>query len=171
MLRIFDQTEEVSQKAEARRSASRKNSPTSSQESATPAKLTSPPLSIDDHAMSHLFTFWVGSGQNQGILWYVPDLLREESSAALQAASKALGLASMSGMQGISSLKRLAAESYGMALCAVNNALRDPALATTDSTLTAVMMLSTYEVRFPLPEIKTTKFNIPEDGHRENGKT
>jgi hypothetical protein len=111
--------------------------------------------------MSHLFTFWVGSTPNQGIFWYLPELLSKESSAALQTASKALGLASMSGMQGSLTLKRSAAESYGMALCATNDALRDPSLATTDSTLVAVMMLSTYEVRFPL-FIRTQKagFNI-----------
>lgn len=110
--------------------------------------------------MSHLFTFWVGSGQSQGILWYVPELLCKESSVALQAASRALGLASMSGMQETSNLGRSAAESYGMALCATNDALRDPALATTDSTLTAVMMLSTYEVRCSPLINKRTDFNI-----------
>jgi hypothetical protein len=170
MLRVFDQTEEVSQKVEARRRASRKNSPTSSQGSITPARLSPPPLSIDDHAMSHLFTFWVGSGQSQGILWYVPELLCKESSVALQAASRALGLASMSGMQETSNLGRSAAESYGMALCATNDALRDPALATTDSTLTAVMMLSTYEVRFS-PLIKKEQILIsPKDDNGKNGK-
>ena len=38
------------------------------------------------------------------------------------------------------------AEAYGIALCALNDAVSDSSTATSDATLTAVLLLSSYEV-------------------------
>ncbi|KAJ5947267.1 hypothetical protein N7466_000282 [Penicillium verhagenii] len=138
-LRIVDQTTEVSLKVQAHRKQS------------SPPRIPTPPISLDDHVMSHIFNYWVGTNQAQGaqgMIWYLPALLRKDPSPALRASITALGLASISGRQEqpIPKSSRLVVEAYGTALCAINDALKDPAMATSDSTLIAVSVLSLYEM-------------------------
>lgn len=97
--------------------------------------------------MAHLFTYFVGSGQEQGVFWHLPGLLAIDPSPALQASAKSLGLASMAGIEKLPILRRAASEQYCIALRATNAALQDPTLAKCDSTLLAVEILSTYEVK------------------------
>ncbi|KAL2830829.1 hypothetical protein BDW59DRAFT_158269 [Aspergillus cavernicola] len=145
---IYDQTEEVSKKAQARHTVARKSKSASpEQQPACLAGILPPPISNDDRALSHLFTYYVGTGEGRGMFWYVPDLLRTSPSPALQATMKALGMASMSRMQTMPDLRRPAAEEYSKALRATNDALRDPVLAKSDATLAAVAALGTYVVR------------------------
>jgi hypothetical protein len=154
-LRVYDQTQEVAQKAQARRAVARKSKSTSPGEGLStilerptpPARILSPPISNDDRAVAHLFTYFVGTAKKNGVYWYLSYLLKTESSPALQASVKALGLASMAGIEKMPTFKRASCEQYCIALRATNDALQDPILAKSDSTLTAVAMLSTYEVR------------------------
>lgn len=146
-LRVYDQTQEVAQKARARQAGARKSKSTSPQQSAPPVEISPPPISDDDRAMSHIFTYWVGTDKNQGMLSFLPSLLHLTHSSAVEAAAKAVGFASMTGMQMMPQSKHSAQEAYGMALRATNNALQDPYLAKSDSTLVSVILLSYYEVR------------------------
>ncbi|KAJ5341491.1 hypothetical protein N7541_010615 [Penicillium brevicompactum] len=80
------------------------------------------------------------------MIWYLPDLLRKDPSPALRASITALGLASISGQQAIPKSNRSIVAAYGKALCVINDALRNPTTAISDSTLTAVSVLSLYEM-------------------------
>ncbi|KAI9928696.1 hypothetical protein MW887_001913 [Aspergillus wentii] len=126
-LRVYDQTKEVITR------------------SATVERIVPQPVSItnDDRAISHLFHYYVGTVQNPGVMSYLPALLSTDPSPALQATIKAIGLASIPRRP---ELKRLAAEQYGIALRATNNALRHPDSALSDSTLGAVFLLGGYEM-------------------------
>lgn len=134
-------------KAQARATLSRRpvttDQPTSPN---SPVDILPPPISHDERAMSHVFTYYVGTVQDQGSLWYLPKLLTTNPSSALQATIKAMGLASMARMQKLPKLRRAAGEEYSLALRTTNEALRDEVLAKSDSTLGAVILLSTYEV-------------------------
>ncbi|RAL03473.1 Zn(II)2Cys6 transcription factor [Aspergillus ibericus CBS 121593] len=137
-LRILDQSKEVAVKAQARRTASK--SPPADR---TTAPRTAPPISPDELAMSYIFTHLVGTTQSQGVMSYLLDLLHVDPSPALQATIKAVGLASLSRLP---ESRRAAGKEYTIALRATNDALRDPVSAKSDSTLGAVLLLSTYEM-------------------------
>ncbi|KAH8653680.1 hypothetical protein BX600DRAFT_440743 [Xylariales sp. PMI_506] len=146
-LRIYDQTEEVSNKVQGRHAVVPRQSKSASPEQpASPARIIPPPISDESRAISHFFTYYVGTSQDRGMFWYVPDLLKTSSSAALQATINAVAMASLSRMQNMPDLRLAAAEEYSKALSATNDALRDPVLAKSDSTLAAVASLSTYEL-------------------------
>ncbi|PYH67976.1 Zn(II)2Cys6 transcription factor [Aspergillus vadensis CBS 113365] len=153
VLRICDQTDEITVKVEGRGTIARKQrkSPSSSK-SPSPASILPPPTTIDDQVMSHIFTYYVGTTRVQGLLSYLPHLLSTDPSPALQATMKAAGLESMARINRLPELKRAAGEQYGKALIATNNALRDPVSAKSDSTLGAVILLGMYELNtFPSP--------------------
>ncbi|PWY71242.1 hypothetical protein BO83DRAFT_362616 [Aspergillus eucalypticola CBS 122712] len=122
VLRICDQTDEITVKVEGRGTIARKQrKPPSSSKSPSPASILPPPTTIDDQVMSHIFTYYVG-------------------------------LESMARINRLPELKRVAGEQYGKALIATNNALRDPVSAKSDSTLGAVILLGMYELNtFPNP--------------------
>ncbi|KAJ5610939.1 hypothetical protein N7510_007658 [Penicillium lagena] len=146
-LRVQNQTEEVTMKARARATLSRKPATTDRPTSPnSPVDILPPPISDDGRAMSHVFTYYVGTVQDQGSLWYLPKLLTTNPSSALQATIKAVGVASMARMHKLPKLRRAAVAEYGLALRATNEALRDEVLAKSDSTLGAVVLLSTYEM-------------------------
>ncbi|CAK39141.1 uncharacterized protein An05g01040 [Aspergillus niger] len=115
VLRICDQTDEITVKVEGRGTIVRKQrkSPSTGKPS-SPASISPPPTTIDDQVMSHIFTYYVG-------------------------------LESMARINRRPELKRAAGEEYGRALIATNNALRDPVSAKSDSTLGAVILLGMYE--------------------------
>ncbi|GFN19186.1 Zn(II)2Cys6 transcription factor [Aspergillus tubingensis] len=149
-LRFFDQTAAVTTKALARAASTRKasRSPTAdtAESSKTPPLIEGPTTHIQEQAMSHIFKYYVGTSQNPGILCYLPNLLRTDPSDALQATMKAIGLACMSRVYHRPELARSAAEEYSKALRATNTSLQDAVLATSDSTLGAVVTLSMYEI-------------------------
>lgn len=148
VLRICDQTDEITVKVEGRGTIARKQrKSSSSSKSPSPASILPAPTTIDDQVMSHIFTYYVGTTRVQGLLSYLPHLLSTDPSPALQATIKAAGLESMARINRLPELKRAAGEQYGKALIATNNALRDPASAKSDSTLGAVILLGMYEVR------------------------
>lgn len=101
---------------------------------------------MDEQVISYTFKRYVGDAQNRGLLSYLPKLLNEDSSFALHATIKAVGLASMSRAFSLPELKHSAGLEYSTALLATNHALRNPLVARADSTLAAVVLLSTYEV-------------------------
>ncbi|KAI2849988.1 transcriptional regulator family: Fungal Specific TF [Aspergillus niger] len=146
VLRICDQTDEITVKVEGRGTIARKQrkSP-STGNPPSPASISPPPTTIDDQIMSHIFTYYVGTTRVQGLLSYLPHLLSTNPSPALQATIKAAGLESMARINRRPELKRVAGEEYGRALIATNNALRDPVSAKSDSTLGAVILLGMYE--------------------------
>lgn len=96
--------------------------------------------------MSYMFTRYVGTQQSRGLLSYLPQVLREDPSPALKATIKAVGLASISRAHSLPDLKYAAGMEYSAALLATSRALQNAAAAKSDSTLAAVVMLSTYEV-------------------------
>lgn len=106
--------------------------------------LRPPPVSVDDRALSFMFKHYVGSVPNQGVLPYLPELLHKDPSPALQSTMKVVGIANMSMMP---ESRRSARQEYSIALRAINDALRDPVAAKSDSTLAAVLLVSVYEVR------------------------
>ncbi|KAJ5814929.1 Zn(II)2Cys6 transcription factor [Penicillium riverlandense] len=80
-----------------------------------------------------------------GMFPYIRHLLGTDPSPALQAAIKAIGLASMSNTRMSAELMRAARQEYSTALLATNRALQDRIQFKSDSTLAAVMLLSMYE--------------------------
>ncbi|KAJ5116565.1 hypothetical protein N7456_000913 [Penicillium angulare] len=149
-VRFFDQTKEVTSKARSRALAQKldKFPPARHHsESASPPSLISVswPNSLDDNAWSHVFTYFVGDEVNQGILAFLPELLRGGPSDGLQAIIKSLGLACVSRIHGHHEARRLSNEQYSIALRQTNKDLQDPITATADSTLAAVVLLSMYE--------------------------
>ncbi|KAJ5606209.1 C6 zinc finger domain protein [Penicillium lagena] len=92
-----------------------------------------------------MLKYYVGSTQIEGMLPYIPHLLDTDPSPALQAAIKAIGLASMSNARMSAELMRAARKEYSTALLATNSALQDPIQFKSDSTLAAVMLLGMYE--------------------------
>lgn len=152
-LRIHDQSNEIAAKAQAQsraRRGSRKSTklPTTVQSAALSESIPPAiPSSMDEQAIAYTFKRYVGTTQNRGLLSYLPLLLSEEPSPVLQATIRAVGLAGMSRALSLPELKYSAGLEYGTALLATNRALQDIAVAKRDSTLAAVVMLSTYEVR------------------------
>ena len=153
-LRIHDQSKEIVAKAQAQAQTDRRGVRRLAKSSATAAQsvtlaLSMPPAipsSLDERAMSYTFKRYVGTQQSRGLLSYLPQVLREDRSPALEATIKAVGLASMSRAHSLPELKYAAGLEYSAALLATNRALEDAVAAKSDSTLAAVVLLSTYEV-------------------------
>jgi hypothetical protein len=103
---------------------------------------------MDERAISYMFKIFVGTNQSRGVLACIPNLLGEDPSPALQATIKAVGMAGMSRVHSLPKMKYSAAVEYSTALRATNRALQDSKVARSDSTLAAVVLLSTYEVRY-----------------------
>ncbi|KAJ5381084.1 C6 zinc finger domain protein [Penicillium cataractarum] len=158
-LRIHDQSQEIVAKAQAQaRRKSPKTSPRTSPK--TSPKPSSPvqsvilsvpmpaaiPASMDEWAMSYIFKLYVGTNQSRGLLAYLPNLLSDDPSPALQATIKAVGLAGMSRVHSLPKMMYSAGVEYSTALIATNRALQDSTEARSDSTLAAVVLLSTYEM-------------------------
>ncbi|KAJ5633069.1 hypothetical protein N7490_009408 [Penicillium lividum] len=139
-LRIYDQSKEVAVKAQARNLVQSRSATTS------PLPLIHEPISINEHATSHIFTYYVGTPEDRGLLSFLPDVLSTDPSCGLQAAMKAIGLSTMSRIHNLPDLRRLAGEEYGIALLSLNRALQNPVSAKADSTLATVTMLSMYEM-------------------------
>jgi hypothetical protein len=160
-LRIHDQSNEIAAKAQAQaqsraRRGPRKStkSPTAVQSAALSESLPPGiPSSMDEQAIAYIFKRYVGTTQSRGLLSYLPLLLSEDPSPALQATIRAVGLAGMSRALSLPKLKYSAGLEYSTALLATNRALQDLAVAKRDSTLAAVVMLSTYEVRYLHPSL------------------
>ncbi|KAL2803352.1 hypothetical protein BJX63DRAFT_437005 [Aspergillus granulosus] len=150
-LRFFDQTEAVAAKAQARAAAA------AQQQAAEQAALAAAkraaalpiialPTSIHEQALSHTLKCYVGTDQSRGTLSYLPALLRTDPSDALQAAVRAIGLASISRIHHIPTLQRSASEEYSLALRVTNSNLQHASSAKSDSTLATVLLLGLYEI-------------------------
>lgn len=147
-LRFYDQSDEVVAKAQARHKTRQKpQEPTILTQL---APLSSNPISEypEEWATSYTIAFYVGTAENRGVLPFVPELISQVPSPALEAAVKAIGLASIAKIHQLPKIKYIARQEYGKALLATNNALHDPFMAKSDSTLTAVIMLGMYEVKY-----------------------
>lgn len=88
-----------------------------------------------------------GSRGYRGFLNYTTDILDDSSGDAelARAAVCATGLAGIAGRTGADSVMYKARASYAKAIGRVNSALRDPHMASNDSTLFAVLVLSLFE--------------------------
>lgn len=93
------------------------------------------------HYSEHDVSFSKGCGD-----WLAWSYWHDRSSHALQAAIEAVGLAGMSNVLRAQHAAQKAKERYGKALIATNRALGDPAEATTDATLMAILLLGVFEV-------------------------
>ncbi|KAJ5811308.1 hypothetical protein N7474_007609 [Penicillium riverlandense] len=136
-LRIYDQSEEVVVKARPRHSVASRPSKLSSADQAIP---TNGRRRISSHIT-------LAPAEARVYFRFYPGVLRKDPSPALQASIKAVGLASMSRVRMSQDLICSARQEYSAALLATNSALQDPTQAKSDSTLAAVVLLSTYEVR------------------------
>ncbi|KAJ5537878.1 C6 zinc finger domain protein [Penicillium frequentans] len=144
-LRIYDQSKEVAVKAQSRSAVVRGSKSTSPETSMSPPIILEP-ISIDEKATSHIFTFFVGKNETRGILSFLPNLLSTDPSFTLQTTVKAIGLASLSRIHNLPDMRRLAGLEYCKALVSLNKALQNPDTAKTDSTLGTVALLSVYEM-------------------------
>lgn len=129
----------------------------------SPLPLIHEPISIDEKATSHIFTYYVGKTDSRGLLAFLPDLLSSDPSFTLQATIKAIGLASLSRIHNLPEMRRLAGQEYSKALISLNKALQNPVTAKTDSTLGTVTLLSVYEVR-SLADHDLTRLIVQTDG-------
>ncbi|KAJ5639907.1 C6 zinc finger domain protein [Penicillium longicatenatum] len=142
-LRIYDQSKEVAVKAQSR---SVVRSKTSTPETSMLLPLIHEPISIDEKATSHTFTYYVGKDESRGLLSFLSGLLSTDPSLTLQATIKAIGLASLSRIHKLPDLRQLAGLEYSKALRSLNKALQNPVTAKTDSTLGTVTLFSLYEM-------------------------
>ncbi|KAJ5261408.1 hypothetical protein N7478_012003 [Penicillium angulare] len=147
-VRFFDQTKEVTSKARSRALARKLDKPpathhSDSEPGTPPSRVAVSWLnSLDDNAWSHVFTYFVGDDPNQGLLAFLPELLRGSPSDCLRAITKSLGLACVSRIHGHQEARRASNEQYSIALRQTNKDLQDPVTAKADSTLAAVVLLS-----------------------------
>lgn len=88
-----------------------------------------------------------GAKRSRGYLSYLRTICAVEDNPAVMAAMSALGLGSLSNLNADTTLMVNARKEYTVALAAANEALRDPASITADSTLAAVILLGMFEVR------------------------
>lgn len=149
-----------------------RGSKSASPDRSMPRSLIHEPISIDEHATSHIFTYYVGKTDSRGLLSFLPGLLSTDPSFTLQATIKAIGLASLSRIHNLPHLRRLAGQEYCTALLSLNQALQNPVTAKSDSTLATVTLFSMYEVRFLadscLPRLTgQTDGSIPRYGRRQ----
>lgn len=77
---------------------------------------------------------------------YSPSSKLPLSEKALLSSISSLGMAALSGIQNCRSLRLTATKEYTSALKLTNAALRDSTEAKTDATLTAIVLLSLFEV-------------------------
>lgn len=147
-MRFYDQSDEVVAKAQARHKSRQKSKETTLLTQLGPLSLQNISEYPEEWATSYTVAFYIGTAENRGILPFVLDLIGKAHSPALEATVKAIGLASISKIHQLPRLKYAAALEYGKALLATNAALCDPILAKSDSTLTAVIMLGMYEVKY-----------------------
>ncbi|CEJ62121.1 hypothetical protein PMG11_10631 [Penicillium brasilianum] len=149
-LRIHDQSQEIVAKAQAQvrrnlRKSPKTSSPVQSETLFVPIP-ASIPASMDERAISYMFKIFMGTKQSRGVLAFMPNLIGQDPSPALQATIKAVGMAGMSRVHSLPKMQYSAAVQYSNALLATNRALQDSKVARSDSTLAAVVLLSTYEM-------------------------
>jgi hypothetical protein len=87
------------------------------------------------------------SGSNRGFLeLIIPSYTKASSDSPLHLATHAVALSALGNYPGNWRLKLDAGRAYGKTLNSVNEAMKDPSLATSDQTILAILLLSLYEV-------------------------
>ncbi|KAJ8128076.1 hypothetical protein O1611_g5560 [Lasiodiplodia mahajangana] len=124
-------------------------SPTTLRVSFTPRLLIQPSEKWNTRALSHFLHNYscAPTRDSPGYLGFLPDLLRNGSSRAgyLESAVLAAGSASLANISGLTHLERTAEKHYGETLRSLSVALKSPAEASSDSALTCIIVLQTYE--------------------------
>ncbi|TRX88387.1 hypothetical protein FHL15_010700 [Xylaria flabelliformis] len=116
--------------------------------SSTPL-LTQPTERWEAKAIGHfLYNYSLAPTKDSpGYLGFLSDLLsKEPSNRQLKSGVLAAGYASLANITGLSHLKRSAEKHYGETLQSISMALTDPAEASSDTSLTAIILLQMYEV-------------------------
>lgn len=147
ILRLHDQSQEVITKARAKQKMVNHvlNRTLNHNECSYPSP-RSIPSSLDERAFAYVFKYSVGTEHSRGVLYFLHDILKSNPSTTLVSSIKAYGLAAISLIQNSSEGLIAAREEYNVAVHAVRDDLHNPAVFKSDSTLTSVMLLSTYEV-------------------------
>ncbi|KAI1736264.1 hypothetical protein F4680DRAFT_432342 [Xylaria scruposa] len=110
--------------------------------------LTQPTERWEAKAISHfLYNYSLAPTKDSpGYLGYLSDLLsKEPSSRQLRSGVLAAGYASLANITSVSHLKRIAEKHYGEALRSISIALKNPVEASSDASLTAIILLQMYE--------------------------
>ncbi len=115
----------------------------------TPRLLTQPSEMWDTRAIAYFLHNYSSppTKDGPGYLGFLPDLLGNNSSARyVESAVLAAGSASLANITGLAYLERTAEKYYGETLRSISAALKDPFEASSDATLTAIVVLQMYEV-------------------------
>ncbi|KAI1131827.1 hypothetical protein F5Y10DRAFT_232635 [Nemania abortiva] len=114
-----------------------------------PRLLTQPSEKWDAKAISHfLYNYSCAPTRDSpGYLGFLPDLLANGSAATgyLESAVLAAGSASLANISGLAHLERTAERHYGETLRLLSAALENQAEASSDATLTCIIVLQIYE--------------------------
>ncbi|KAI1297082.1 hypothetical protein F5Y03DRAFT_370005 [Xylaria venustula] len=113
-----------------------------------PRLLTQPSELWDTKAVSHFLHNYAfaPTKDSPGYLGFLPDLLgKNPSTRYLKSAVLAAGSASLANMTGLDYLERAAKKYYGETLLFISGAMKDPLEASSDATLTAIVVLQIYE--------------------------
>ncbi|KAI0903696.1 hypothetical protein F4823DRAFT_617621 [Ustulina deusta] len=114
----------------------------------TPRLLTQPSEMWDTRAIAYFLHNYSSppTKDGPGYLGFLPDLLGNNSSARyVESAVLAAGSASLANITGLAYLERTAEKYYGETLRSISAALKDPFEASSDATLTAIVVLQMYE--------------------------
>ncbi|KKK22788.1 hypothetical protein P175DRAFT_0483194 [Aspergillus ochraceoroseus IBT 24754] len=106
-------------------------------------------IPLNDQGTAFILAHYVGgSGLNQarGHLGFLPKIMSSQSGLAITTSINAVGLAALSNIHMSPQLMLTARQEYVKALAETNIVLSDQVLSRSNATLTAVMLLSMYEV-------------------------
>ncbi|KAI1746833.1 hypothetical protein F4782DRAFT_523121 [Xylaria castorea] len=113
-----------------------------------PQLLTQPTERWEAKAVGHfLYNYSLAPTKySPGYLGFLSDLLtKEPGSRHLESGVLAAGYASLANITGLGHLKRAAEKHYGETLRSISMALKNPAEASSDALLTAIVLLQMYE--------------------------
>ncbi|KAI0448827.1 hypothetical protein F5B21DRAFT_518647 [Xylaria acuta] len=113
-----------------------------------PRLLTQPTEKWEMKAIAHfLYNYSLAPTKDSpGYLGFLSDLLcKEPRNRYLESGVLAAGYASLANITGLGHLERTAEKHYGETLRSISMALRNPAEASSDATLTAIVLLQMYE--------------------------
>ncbi|KAE8392590.1 Zn(II)2Cys6 transcription factor [Aspergillus alliaceus] len=150
-LSFYDQSNEIIGKARLTKATSKALScqrpMAKSHRQSSPVVFPSLTFSVNDQATGFVFSHYVRSAKHtRGHLDFLPSLLQTDTSPAVTACMSAVGLASLANIHMSPELMLAARQEYSVALAETSAALRDQEVATSDSTLAAVELLSMYEI-------------------------
>lgn len=127
-------------------------------------------ISLEDQACSFFFHHYLTAGATPPTSFpaFLPNLFNQSAIGSvtnpLPGIITAVGMAGISNMQNSPAGMIATREKHTKSLRALNTALRDPSMASTDATMMAIMLLGTFEVGLHISE-KPNIFSDNIDSH------